>query len=803
MIPHRTTRSATAVHSLLLAILLFGTLLSGALAQEEPNAIEGEQAGQTVPPTDLGGNYIWTQWHPNQYSLAEDSEAIWIGAAGGVVRWDKNTQTHQRFMTPEGLPHQHVWAVAVDAAGNRWFGGDGGLSRLDTQNVWTHFTTENSGLFRNRVDAIAVGPDNTLWLSHDLSGGSVSRLNADGSWRWYPNHTAAVIMDYPLILQTVNANRLWTIAGDDVWVKYLVYNGSTWQNQAPFGYSYDPKALVATHAGVVVAVAEGIYAGYGLDLLRWQEGAWSQIYQPIRWTTLAVAGDDTVWGGGAFGSPRSNTPGNAVIAPIGGDATDVQVIYQTPPTLALLPAASQPWAMGFGWLRQPDGTVYGFRDVPYYPNVNDIWLGEDGLVHVHSEPTDGLPIHGLVEIVDDKGTAVLGDDEWQGGELISALYGTDRTPAGDLWIATAGGYPPIFHLVRQPQGASINIPWPANWSPFVTDIFAQDERRLWIACRSGVLMLDDGGTPLEVEDDTWTEYPFSFSTSASTVAVDELGRLWYGNNRGLYHYTDGQWQLLPSDRDVNPAICDLIPAKGGVLFANIAGADRDCEVRSELAMIVWPDFTMNETGDVRSLAATYRDLVRSATHRNRLWTVTPDGDIWFVYTSEKPYGTTLYFLGHYGPSAGPSGATMYGVPFPSESVRAIEVDANGHVWVVAESTLWRLSLRPDFDIPSISMLLAPGLTRQQVSHVRSIEGYHESIQLAVSGLPLGLTAQIEPDTVPAGAGFTLTVMADPAVELGTYTAELIGVSAGGVHTQTLTLVVMAEIHDSFLPVVNR
>ncbi len=144
----------------------------------------------------------------------------------------------------DGLPHTAVLAVAVDAAGNRWFGGDGGLSRLDPGEHWTHFTAANSGLYANTVDAIAVGGSDALYLSHGLPDGSVTRRAADGAWHWFPNREAAVQADYALIRQTRGHTRLWAVVGDEVWIGYRAYDGAEWHDRTPPGVSVEPDGCM-------------------------------------------------------------------------------------------------------------------------------------------------------------------------------------------------------------------------------------------------------------------------------------------------------------------------------------------------------------------------------------------------------------------------------------------------------------------------------------------------------------------------------------------------------------------------------
>ncbi len=173
--------------STLLLITLYDTFTPSAIrAQTVPTAA-------TIPPLITP---TWTTWGAQQYAVADAGDDFWIGASGSIVRWHKPSQSYRRYSGVDGLPHRHVYAVAVDSAGNRWFGGDGGLSLLDTNEVWTHFTPANSGLQSTLIDGIAVGDDNTLWVSHGLPDGPVSRRNPDGSWTWFPSRAAAVTSDY-------------------------------------------------------------------------------------------------------------------------------------------------------------------------------------------------------------------------------------------------------------------------------------------------------------------------------------------------------------------------------------------------------------------------------------------------------------------------------------------------------------------------------------------------------------------------------------------------------------------------------
>ncbi|MCK5922952.1 MAG: hypothetical protein KAG66_18560, partial [Methylococcales bacterium] len=146
----------------------------------------------TQKAIDASEGNIWTNWGATSYALADDGNTLWIGAAGSVIKWDKTAQTYERIGTMDGLPHRQIFAIAVDNAGNRWFGGDAGLSKLDFEDNWTHYTTENSGLYANRVDAIAVNSEGTLWLRHGLADSWITEFTFEEEWFVHPDRESAI-----------------------------------------------------------------------------------------------------------------------------------------------------------------------------------------------------------------------------------------------------------------------------------------------------------------------------------------------------------------------------------------------------------------------------------------------------------------------------------------------------------------------------------------------------------------------------------------------------------------------------------
>lgn len=250
--------------------------------------------------------------------------------------------------------------MAVDGAGNRWFGGDGGVSRLDANGAWTHFTPTNSGLHRTLVDGIAVGADNTLWLSHGLPDGRISRRDPDGSWVWFPNRAAAVASNYARLVPSPTPNPLWTVVNGEVWVGFLAYTGSQWLDRTPAAVQPQPDLLRADSTGKVWALVKDGYRN--AQLYQWTPDAWTNLdlwrYFPLSGnvTTFAIAPDDTVWLGQAYRqSPYTNFI--ATIAKVAPNPTPI-VLNRPSPVTALLAnvggiTPSPPRVRGAQWPSMP------------------------------------------------------------------------------------------------------------------------------------------------------------------------------------------------------------------------------------------------------------------------------------------------------------------------------------------------------------------------------------------------------------------------------------------------------------------
>jgi len=126
---------------------------------------------------------------------------LWIGTEEGAARVTLAGGAITRYRAADGgLPCDAVATVAVDDAGNAWFGhghavkGTGatvycGLSRLvPSTGQWTTFTQEGDGLIDDRVFTLAVSPRGTVWAGAWLGA---MPCTASGCGAWFDWHDCA------------------------------------------------------------------------------------------------------------------------------------------------------------------------------------------------------------------------------------------------------------------------------------------------------------------------------------------------------------------------------------------------------------------------------------------------------------------------------------------------------------------------------------------------------------------------------------------------------------------------------------
>ncbi len=771
---------------------------------------------------------VWARWSDEHYALVQEGDDLWIGTGNGVLRWHIPTQTSTRYSVIDGLPSHRIFAIALDAAGNRWFGGDGGLSRLDASGGWTHFTTANSGLHADYVDGIAVGVDGALWLSHHLPDGSVSHRTADGAWAWSPNRTTMVTQAYAAIVQTQNANPLWVVADGAVWVDFAVYDGSGWSDRTPVtAERAHPDVMAAWNNEVWALFVEGV-------IHHWTGAQWETLMPepPVApnggftLSTMTVTADGRLW---VAGRVRTCIKGCAAAVTIfavdriagaqhNRSAPDQQIDEVTS-VKTLMPAGDGVWASGPAWLYSPGGDLYRIADTPVGDSFTSVIAGGDGLVWLssisrrYSDVNAPAALQGL----DDAATTVLHDDQWQIGRENYTASIAERTPAGDVWLTLVrfsiyGYLCPQSVTVRRHQDQWIEYTLPisgptSTHCPAITDIFAQDEHNTWFVyvgpqqqdgtAESGVLHLNDGGTPAVLADDTWTTYPFPSLHMAAHVAVNDS--IWLATREALYRWTDGEWRPVGDSITVR-YFCDLAVAANGYLLAH-RDVEGQCRLPAAQVGLMRPTASSIELqifDSVERFLAERWDIARTVTHRNPLFTRDAFGAIWYFAANRLCRRTDAT-----------EPAQCIALPEPFTTLSQIEMDIHGHLWLAGDGALWRVSRMPSFALQANPpwLWMTPNSAKHSTLYVQPVEGFQGAVGLSIGALPDEFAATLSPAMVEVGEGAALAITTTASVALGDHllTVQALAMGAGQplTRTATITVRVAAEVHELHLPLTAR
>jgi ligand-binding sensor domain-containing protein len=224
-----TNKRITAILTRLLYLILASVLLVALLITLErvlpPGLFSGlppSSQAADLPRTEQG---TWTTYRKSDglvsdyvLSVAVDREGnLWFGTNKGVSVFDEETWT--TYDTSDGLANQSVDAIAVDSGGNKWFGTQGGVSVLDdggtphnkSDDAWTLYTSSNSELVFNKVSAIAVDQAGNKWFGtrvNDGEGFGVSKFDG-ATWTTYNTSTGALASDSVNAIEADFSGNVW------------------------------------------------------------------------------------------------------------------------------------------------------------------------------------------------------------------------------------------------------------------------------------------------------------------------------------------------------------------------------------------------------------------------------------------------------------------------------------------------------------------------------------------------------------------------------------------------------------------
>ena len=492
--------------------------------------------------------------------------AVWAGTSGGVLRYDQQTQAYTRFT--RGLPGNLILSLSVDANGHLWFGTHSqGLSRYRPEE--NRFDPPFLDFQNLRINALKPHGD-ILYVGSErgVSAFVISKEEVKETYR----RLGSLAKDTEVTSIEVFAGRLWagTVNGL-VWADLdqpNLQDPSSWEAEPIRGEVRDmlvyqdtlfvsatdglwrvhpaldrPEIDYSTTTSVALGLFEGSIVSATADgvLSQRQGNRWQPLRAPhIRSATDLSDTDGPLWVASAsglrvLGTDQPPPPRE----PVGNfffditQTTDGHLWVSSVPKDDLRAFAFGLYEFdGEGWTTHNANTNLSSNIVSALETDAEglLWVGTWG------RGIDVRDTNGQWQNLDASNSALEGID----GNTFVAISDIDRDANGLMWIANVrnglvvmDGWPP--------QRAALNsqLDFGMSAGRDMSKIAIGPDGLKWVGtARDGFFLLDDGGTPFEIGDETGlafdtATYPNLTSDTVNDIHVDRSGRVWVATSNGL------------------------------------------------------------------------------------------------------------------------------------------------------------------------------------------------------------------------------------------------------------------------------
>ena len=435
---------------------------------------------------------------------------------------------HRVWTSRDHLPQSSINGIAQTPDGHLWFATLGGLVRFDGLSFATFNSVNAPSLQNNRLTAVAVDSEGTLWIGTEAAELIVFR---DDDFRTVGigdgNAVKSIGFDQDGSPLMSTEGRTYRLSGDGL-VRILDAGGQLAQ---------------AADGALWVSGLEGVYHIDGDVVTRIQEGGDA--------VSIVTGDSGEAWvghGGGLSRFDGASLGDAVVIAGIEEEVTALLVnragtLWMGTGTGGLL--RYQHEHGGFQRFPEPLSTRAGAVTALFEDREGNLWVGTgtdgvhqfvDGMV-TGFEREDGLPGQvgpvaegpdGALWLGGDCGpllryeSGVFRDAEIDGtrGECIRALL---FARSGALWIGHGST------LTRVSEGHTTHLDAPRE----VSSLFEDDSGQVWVGTFRGLFRLEqDRFIPFELGGEAGSE-------QIAHLSADRTGNLWIATRAGVARVVDG------------------------------------------------------------------------------------------------------------------------------------------------------------------------------------------------------------------------------------------------------------------------
>ena len=469
-------------------------------------------------------------------SMVDDSQHIWIGTNGGLVKIDKSENVTTYYnKANSGLPQNSIQTLALDKNKNLWIGTYAGLTKYDG-NDWNQFNLSNSDIPTLKINSMAFDSDQNLWMGTADSG----LVKFDGStWsvfnkELFSKELTSIAVD--------NKNYVWMAVRE---FGVSRFNGVTWSHYST-GNSQIPSDIVSS---IVVDSKNNIWIGASA-LAKFHNEEWT-VYDfnnsdlPGTVSSLSIDAQDNIWVGTIYGMGVSK---------FGGDTWTNYNAFDTDLTsnyIALIYADNNNniWISERNDRGQYKLFRYNGSDWKRFETSNSgLQSNSIQTILIDEKNTKWIATRGLVKYnyVDWKLYSPFNNTS----SVLENVTGLDKDKEGNLWM---GDW--LSNTVSMYDGNKFTVFRGSeyNLSSGFQCLKVDRNNNIWIG--QTTMNSSAGATPgglTSYDGTSWTRYSQANSGLAAnnvfSIAIDSENKKWIATNtKNVSIFDDISWTELPTE----------------------------------------------------------------------------------------------------------------------------------------------------------------------------------------------------------------------------------------------------------------